>query len=244
MDGREELQQKIVFLKGLEQKFRRFLLDGENKKALDTLVDLIEGYKSIEAYETVNQLEIDLINLSKRFNLQIERPRPQKIYGTNIMRLISGLEKKVKRRLLQGKTEEAISDLNYIIVKLREIGQLDKAELLESSLNEFLKDLSGESKVIPDSIPDQLEIKVVELPELRKSPVPPTPPLAKLPIDRTASSSALRPNQVQINQTLPEIQASDKRIKTIKDQPLSEEERIIKELFEINEIISEEERNH
>ncbi|NVM29706.1 MAG: hypothetical protein HWN65_12760 [Candidatus Helarchaeota archaeon] len=53
---------------------------------------------------------------------------------------LEGLEKKVKRRILQGKTEEAIDDLRYIISQYKELQMFDRANVLELTLNQFISE--------------------------------------------------------------------------------------------------------
>ncbi|MHA1131251.1 MAG: hypothetical protein ACTSRC_14540 [Candidatus Helarchaeota archaeon] len=48
------------------------------------------------------------------------------------------MEKKVKRRLLQGHTEEVIPDIRFIITQYRELRLIDKADTLELVLNQFI----------------------------------------------------------------------------------------------------------
>ena len=59
-------------------------------------------------------------------------------YDAKKMEAIERLEKKVRRRLIQGKTEEVIPDIRYLITQYRELHMLDKAELLEETLNQFI----------------------------------------------------------------------------------------------------------
>ncbi len=53
---------------------------------------------------------------------------------------IERLEKKVRRRLLQGKTEEVIADIRYLINQYRELRMLEKADMLEATLNQFINE--------------------------------------------------------------------------------------------------------
>ncbi len=48
------------------------------------------------------------------------------------------MEKRVKRRLLQGRTEEVIPDIRFIITQYRELKMLDRANTLEAVLNQFI----------------------------------------------------------------------------------------------------------
>ncbi|HUY00255.1 MAG TPA: hypothetical protein VMV49_11910 [Candidatus Deferrimicrobium sp.] len=51
---------------------------------------------------------------------------------------IERIEKKIKRRLLQGKTEEVIPDIRFVITQYRDLRLLEKADLLEMTLNQFI----------------------------------------------------------------------------------------------------------
>ena len=64
------------------------------------------------------------------------------------------LEKKVRRRLMQGLTTEVIPDVKFIITQYRELRMMEKADLMEMLLNQFISDsLQGGdgSNVEPDA---------------------------------------------------------------------------------------------
>lgn len=67
------------------------------------------------------------------FDLERNPQEPEQLHA---------LEMKARRRLLQGKAEEAINDLRFIISELRRLEFFEKADLLEMTLNQFLTDLS------------------------------------------------------------------------------------------------------
>ena len=148
MDARAELQEKLKFYAALEKKVRRLLLKGENEEAVKVLVQIIKGYKSIGVIEKAKIFEDELKNFASSINLNLEKflePSENPEDSEKIMGFIESLEKKVKRRILQGKTQDAINDLKYIISELRNLQHLEKAELLESIMNQFIADLSAMS---------------------------------------------------------------------------------------------------
>ena len=51
---------------------------------------------------------------------------------------IEALEKKAKRRIIQGKIKEAIEDLKIIITALRENHQYERADILEKTMYQFM----------------------------------------------------------------------------------------------------------
>ena len=69
------------------------------------------------------------------------------------IKILEGLEKKIKRRLLQGKTQEVIPDLRYLITQYRELGLREKADLMEMVFNQFVT----ESLIPQENEPVELE---------------------------------------------------------------------------------------
>ena len=156
MDARTQFQEKLKYYSALEKKVRRLLLKEENEEAIKTLVQIIQGYKSIGVVEKARLLETELQNFATAFNINLqefsessvpveESEKASETTGDSgrILGFIESLEKKVKRRILQGKTQEAITDLKYVISELRNLRNFEKAELLEDTLNQFIADLSA-----------------------------------------------------------------------------------------------------
>ncbi|MFX1293996.1 MAG: hypothetical protein ACFFD2_03930 [Promethearchaeota archaeon] len=56
------------------------------------------------------------------------------------------MEKRIKRRLIQGHTTEVISDIKFIIAQYRDLKLIEKADLLEMILNQFISETSQGSK--------------------------------------------------------------------------------------------------
>ncbi|NVM55320.1 MAG: hypothetical protein HWN66_16555 [Candidatus Helarchaeota archaeon] len=233
MDTKTEFQQKISYLRSLEQRFKRLLLNGENKNAVYILKEIIEGYKSIGAMENVRNLENQLRRLLKEFNMEDEeaqylaQPIDREMASSEqVLRFIGALEKKVRRRLLQGKTEEAVNDLQYIIAKLRELHHFEKADLLETTLNQFIMELSGELDFKVPKVPIPPKITPISLPK----PIKPTLKIPSVPqILDTIPSQPYQP---------PPRPPATKRTATIKDLPLSDEELVLKKLFDIKDLLS------
>ncbi|MHA1266389.1 MAG: hypothetical protein ACTSRS_14240 [Candidatus Helarchaeota archaeon] len=263
MTAKDQFQKTLNYLGDLERQFRRFILDGENEKALDLLIQIIEGYRRIGANETVKKLVKEFDILSKRFNIRIEKSperiqleKPEEVEKRTLLELIAALEKKVKRRLLQGKISEAISDLNFIIANLRKIGRNDRANLLESTLNQYLLELSNESEELVQKTTEK-QLKPIRLPDLRKPKIsPPSTPLNITTVSASSSSSSLKiPLKVPLEQEssispaippppLPNAQRpkevhsnTSKKVMTLKDLPLTEEEKIVQELFGLKKIM-------
>ncbi|MFX1296911.1 MAG: hypothetical protein ACFFD2_18895, partial [Promethearchaeota archaeon] len=143
-----EFQQRLKYLNAMEKRVRRLLLKGENKKAIKLLEDVIEDYKKIGVNQKAEILEINLKEMLKESDIKVKNIAQLTTEKDNPAQLsfyIEALEKKVKRRFLQGKTMEAIADLKFIITELRKIEQFEKADLLETTLNEFISELSATS---------------------------------------------------------------------------------------------------
>ncbi len=212
MAARNQFQQKVNYLRQLEKKFRSFLLNGENKKAIDLLLQIIEGYNSIGAQETVRNLKSELKILLKRFNLSFTMPEESEDHERadpkEVLKFISALEKKVRRRLLQGKVNEAIRDLKYIITELRELRHDEKADLLENTLNQYILELSGEALAQTPSKPAQPKLKPIRLP----SPIKPF----------TKTSAPAQPPQTSPSQLTPpiEIETPSKPLRAIPPPPM------------------------
>jgi hypothetical protein len=56
---------------------------------------------------------------------------------------VDALCKRAKRLLLAGKSKEAIHDIREIIILLREVGELERADLIELTLNQYLDEEIG-----------------------------------------------------------------------------------------------------
>jgi hypothetical protein len=54
------------------------------------------------------------------------------------LEVIERIEKRIRRRLLQGKTDEVIPDIRFVITEYRALKLLEKADLLEMTLNQFI----------------------------------------------------------------------------------------------------------
>lgn len=308
MDARTEFQEKLKYYSALEKKVRRQLLKEENEEAIKTLIQIIQGYKSIGVTEKAKLLETELANFASAFNINLEqyyessrvveeqeKPSEVKEESGEILGFIESLEKKVKRRILQGKTQEAITDLKYIISELRNLRNFEKAELLEATLNQFIAELSASSESPAPAVPPapvQSGPQVYSLPprptprptisygppaaappaftgppfppaqppvnpnpEVAPNiadllpgarprappPMPPQMPMAppaqpKVPIAFPASPPSIAitpPLQPSTSSVPPDANPSA----TIKDQPYSEEELLLKKLFEIKDML-------
>jgi len=159
MVARSDFQEKLKLYSALEKKVRRLLLKGENEEAVNVLSEIIEGYKSIGLIEKAKVFEEELKNFAMATNIKLDES-----FGSaestedaeRILGFIESIEKKVKRRILQGKTQDAIKDLKYIISELRNLHHLEKAELLESLMNQFIAELSGMPGETAPSTPPSL----------------------------------------------------------------------------------------
>jgi hypothetical protein len=60
--------------------------------------------------------------------------------STNRLEVIERIEKRIRRQLLQGKTEEVIPDIRFVITEYRDLRLLEKADLLEMTLNQFISE--------------------------------------------------------------------------------------------------------
>jgi hypothetical protein len=80
------------------------------------------------------------------------------------------MEKRVKRRLLQGRTEEVIPDIRFIITQYRELKMLDRADTLEAVLNQFIDEsLSPERAAQMNMYDDSNEKKQYSRKEKREA---------------------------------------------------------------------------
>lgn len=190
MDARTEFQEKLKYYNALEKKVRRLLLKEENEEAVKTLIQIIQGYKSIGVTEKAKMLEDELQNFATALNINLgafnepsgtiveaEKPSEPTEESGEIAGFIESLEKKVKRRILQGKTQEAITDLNYIISELRKLHNFEKAELLEATLNQFIAELAGSPE---SSAPSVSPMQEEQAPQVYSAPPVDTPPIVTL----------------------------------------------------------------
>ena len=97
--------------------------------------------------------------------------------GSKRLEAIERLEMKIKRRLLQGKTQEIIPEIRFVINQYRELKLIEKADLLEMTLNQFIAE-SLQSPANPSSVPNNMESEDAEPPEDSK-PQKKTPPKEK-----------------------------------------------------------------
>ncbi|MHA1129661.1 MAG: hypothetical protein ACTSQI_02765 [Candidatus Helarchaeota archaeon] len=246
MAAGKQFQEQINYLGALEKKVRRLLLQDENTKAIILLKKIIQGYREIGAENYANTLEeklelflaeqdIKLKNIA--YMITNEEETQEKI-----LFYIESLEKKIKRRLLQGRTVEAITDLRFIIAELRRLKKFYKADLLEETLEQFIQDLSGDEQarkpldiITPTTQPltdiEQLPTRIKTEEEAQKLELTSfahlTPPLIKRPSET--------PRQIQST----EGAQTKKPRRTIKDEPLSEEEILVKKLLEIKELLAD-----
>ncbi|MFX1299200.1 MAG: hypothetical protein ACFFD2_30605, partial [Promethearchaeota archaeon] len=249
MSARNELEQRLKILKGLEKKARRLLLKDESfTQAIDLLKEIISGYREIGAIEKARILEGQLAVILKEHDIKIDDIRVETHYkediSENILNFIESLERKVKRRLLQGRIPEAIEDLKYIIAELRRIKLFEKADLLETTLNQFIMEISGDSGVeIPVgqvSSPVQASIPPAkdsirpesQIPSNNQKLRPPFIPFSPAPQPSSNSLNQFKP--VNVPSSVPakgrfpsesppirpeSAQSQSKSIHTIKDEP-------------------------
>ena len=280
MDAMSEFRQRMQYLRALEKKTRRLLLRGENEKAVKILKYIIDGYREIGVAEKAKILEDSLRNLLEELNLQLEDIEDisddKEEVTKRILGYIEALEKKVKRRILQGKSKEAIEELQFIIVELREHNLHEKADMIEMNLNQYVTDLSTNFEIKVTSPPPPAQTTPV--PDFAPSPPPPAqtapvpnfapsppPPLnieppsvdfystLDVPAPHTAPHSPspdfspAYPAPAEPSKTLPpDLPASSppttpNPVTTIKDQPLSDEEVLLKKLLDIKVMLRKEE---
>lgn len=260
MPSKPELQAKLKYLAGLEKKVEHLLKKEENSKITPIIEEILDGYHQVGANNKVNYIkrkywrfieDIDGelgINMEGISNLETR---------DKILFYIEALEKKVKRRILQNRTTEAIEDLKFIISQLRRIKLNEKADLLESTLNQFILELEQETQRIV-SAKTSGQYSDVEISLVVDEPVK-TAPTAKPPKWHKPSSFRSQPKPpdlvVQLTETAtipPPNNASSteetitppdkQKPLTLKDQPLSEEELLISKLFEIKDLLEDKKR--
>jgi hypothetical protein len=307
MDARAQFQEKLKYYSALEKKVRRLLLKDDNEEAIKTLVQIIQGYKSIGVIEKAKLLETELANFASASNINLEKyyessgsveeaekPSESAEDSGQIASFIESLEKKVKRRILQGKTQEAITDLKYIISELRNLRNFEKAELLEATLNQFIAELTASSEAqspsappmqvqpapqvysLPRAVPPPFasnrppspappastgspvpftQPAVTPNPEVAPNiadllpgarprtpgPLPPQVPMAppaqpKGPIAYPAASPSVSITPPLQPPTSP-VPPAENSLPTVKDQPYSDEELLLKKLFEIKDML-------
>lgn len=256
MDARTEFQQKISHLRGLEGDFKWYLSNGYKEESVKVLKQVIEGYINLGAIQTAKNLNAQYGYLLKEFNIEIEVAKDKAHLmadSEQVLKFITALEKKVKRRLLQGKTDEAVEDLKYIISKLRELNHHEKADLLETTLHQFVMEISGEGKFEVPTKAEPPKIKPITLPGPVKRPfAPPPTSIPSVPFPTPQQTPPPSPASYQPSPTVPvpppppQISSSPPpppsqvtgTVSTIKDLPLSDEELVLKKLFDIKDMLS------
>ncbi len=237
MDAKTKFQEQLKYLAGLEQKARRLLINNENKKAVYIIKEIIEGYRILGVNEKANLLETQLKLILKEYGLKLEGfeevisiPRSSERNRGKIREFIEALEKKVKRRILQGKIPEAIADLKYIISELRKINLTEKADLLETTLNQFVLDLSSD---YPVESPAPISLPVQPVPP----PIQPSPQKPTFPALQKPPRSLDQPAPVPPSPVASPSPAQHEPIIRLKDQPLSEEEVLVKKLLDVKDLL-------
>jgi hypothetical protein len=270
MDAMDEFRKRLEYLRALEKKARRLLLRNEIEQAVKILKYIISDYKKLGVREKAKLLEDNLKNLLIELNMNVDdieeitddaEDKTQKL-----LQVIESMEKKVRRRILQGKPKEAIEDLKFIIAELREHHLFERADVIEMNLNQYIIELSTDfnlkpstqeappSPPIPTAVPPVYDSTPQETPSPEYNPQWESQPYQPKVLD---SLDAFEPRRAPIpaNQSpvLPEYPPTTQPIYppsapstplppsppsgTIKDQPLSDEEILLKKLLEIKTLL-------
>ena len=273
MDAMSEFRQRLQYLRSLEKKVRRLLLRNEMEQAIKILKYIIDEYRSLGVKEKAKLLEDNLKNLLQELNMSVEdiaeiidegEDKTQKI-----LTYIEALEKKVKRRILQGRPKDAIEDLQYIITELREYHLFEKADVIEMNLNQYITELSTDFDIKVPAIqeaPPQPPSPPLVPPVADLSPdQPPSPEIypdlnfpsfqpetvtslkgfdprpAPAPVEHPPAQPAYpSAPQVAYPSSTPSPPSPSSSSGTIKDQPLSDEEVLLKKLLEIKTLLGKE----
>ncbi|HUX99502.1 MAG TPA: hypothetical protein VMV49_08120 [Candidatus Deferrimicrobium sp.] len=268
-----EFRQRLQYLRSLEKKVRRLLLRNEMEQAIKILKYIIDEYRSLGVKEKAKLLEDNLKNLLQELNMSVEdiaeiidegEDKTQKI-----LTYIEALEKKVKRRILQGRPKDAIEDLQYIITELREYHLFEKADVIEMNLNQYITELSTDFDIKVPAIqeaPPQPPSPPLVPPVADLSPdQPPSPEIypdlnfpsfqpetvtslkgfdprpAPAPVEHPPAQPAYpSAPQVAYPSSTPSPPSPSSSSGTIKDQPLSDEEVLLKKLLEIKTLLGKE----
>ncbi len=265
MGMNKESEERVKYLGALEKKVRRLLLRDENEKAIELLYEIIEGYWEVGEDNRAKALEEKLKLFLIERDVKLENiagvMTTKEESEDKVLFYIESLEKKIKRRLLQGKTAMAIEDLRYIIKELRRFEKFEKAKLLEDTLNQFILELYPKEdekgpleKIVATPQSPGIEIREPLAPEnqnmnteleLTVSKEPISPPIQSSPSTLTnkhnqktsqiARSFQTQPQPIQS----PPTESGERPRRTIKDEPFSEEELLVKKLLDIKNILAE-----
>jgi len=142
---------KLRFLKSIETKIRELLLKQDNEQAIKILKHIIEEYKNIGVTERAKILDSIYQKLLIEFHMNLMNSDDPNIRNhTNskqLQKIMGILERKIRRRIRQGKVGEAIDDLKYIISELREANYHEEADLLDLTVNQYLTELLDTPKL-------------------------------------------------------------------------------------------------
>ncbi|MHA1325219.1 MAG: hypothetical protein ACTSRL_20700, partial [Candidatus Helarchaeota archaeon] len=131
----------------------------------------------------------------------------KKVTREEYLQYIEGLEKKIRRRLIAGKTQDAIKDLKFLINELRKVHFHEKADLLEMTLNQFVLEETTSTSTEPSVSPKAPQITPPGFPSRnppgfpsRNPPgFPSRNPPGFVPSSITSSSNPLRHSSPPMN---------------------------------------------
>ncbi len=157
----KEKVKRVEILTALEKKIARRLQQGQIQEAIDELKDIIDDYKLLGLVHKAQILELTLNQLLLEINqpeMEIEEPPivdskdPQAI-----IQILENRSKKAIRRFIQGKIDEAVSEMLDIIEEFRKLNLEDRAKALEDWMLQFLgKHIAYETEQKP--LAERLEV--------------------------------------------------------------------------------------
>lgn len=151
----KEKIKRVEVLTGIEKKVVRRLRNGKSEEAIQELKDIIDEYKRLGLFQKaeVLQLALNQYILETEILKSEKEESPSQDYVDDkhdITQVLEARTKKVIRRFIQGKIDDAIEEMHKIIAALREIKMLERADALEQWMIEFLqKKLDEDERDIP-----------------------------------------------------------------------------------------------
>jgi hypothetical protein len=133
---------RVEVIGTLEKKVIRQLQKGKNEKAIEELKNIIDEYKSLGLIERARLLDFTLnqfIRDIKHTSAPELEPSPQikELNESNALQILEFRSKKAIRRVIQGKLQDAESEIVDIIHEFYDLGMDERAQALEGWLHNF-----------------------------------------------------------------------------------------------------------
>ncbi|NVM56323.1 MAG: hypothetical protein HWN66_21680 [Candidatus Helarchaeota archaeon] len=158
----QEKLKRVEVLGALEKKVVRRLQSGKTEEAIEELRDIIDEYERLDLTHRAHILELTLNEyIAETTPSSVVVEEPPTVEGEDdtqaVIQVLEFRSKKVIRRFLQGKTDDAVEEMLEIIEAFRHLGLIERAQAIEDWMYEFLeKKLEEHEKSLPLS--ERLEI--------------------------------------------------------------------------------------